>query len=213
MSIPAVFEHVAAKQVVAVLVIDNENHAVPLAKALLAGGVDCMELTLRTDAAMGALRRIRAEVPEMVAGIGTILTVDQVKDVHEAGGSFGVSPGLNPKVLAAARDLGLPFAPGVLTPSDIERALEDDLRLLKFFPAGPSGGLKYLEAVAAPYQHLGVRFVPLGGIHLGNMGEYLASPHVAAIGGSWIAKRDVIAAEDWGTITANAKAAVAEANS
>ena len=212
MSIPAVFEHVAAKQVVAVLVIDDEKHAVPLAKALLAGGVDCMELTLRTDAAMGALRRIRAEVPEMVAGIGTILTVDQVKDVHEAGGSFGVSPGLNPKVLAAARDLGLPFAPGVLTPSDIECALEDDLRLLKFFPAGPSGGLKYLDAVAAPYQHLGVRFVPLGGIHLGNMREYLASPHVAAIGGSWIAKRDVIAAEDWETITANARAAVAEAS-
>lgn len=208
-----IFDQLAALRVVAVLVIDREEDAVPLAEALLAGGIQAMELTLRTDAAMGALKRIHAEVPEMVAGIGTILTPDQVRAVRDAGGSFGVSPGLNEAVLDAADACGLPFAPGVLTPSDIERALQRDLRFLKFFPAEPSGGLKYLNAVAAPYQHLGVRFVPLGGINLENMTTYLANPSVAAIGGSWIAKREAIRAGDWAGITANAKAAVERAAS
>ena len=204
----SVFDKVAAKRVVAVLVIDDEEQAVPLAEALLAGGVDIMELTLRTKAAMGALKRIRASVPEMIAGIGTILTPDQAKAVHDADAAFGVSPGLNERVIESARKLGLPFAPGIVTPSDIERALEFDLQVLKFFPAGPSGGLSYLNAIAAPYQHLGVRYLPLGGVNQENMGDYLANPHVAAIGGSWIAKRDTIQAGDWATITANAKAAM-----
>jgi len=212
MSDSSVFDKVAAKRVVAVLVIDDEEQAVPLAEALLAGGVDIMELTLRTEAAMGALKRIRTSVPEMIAGIGTILTPDQAKGVHEADAAFGVSPGLNERVLEAARDLGLPFAPGIVTPSDIERALEFDLQVLKFFPAGPSGGLSYLNAIAAPYQHLGVRYLPLGGVNQANMGEYLANPNVAAIGGSWIAKRETIQAGDWATITANAKAAMTSAS-
>lgn len=208
---PAVFEKVAAKRVVAVLVIDDEEQAVPLAESLLAGGVDIMELTLRTDAAMGALKRIRASVPEMIAGIGTILTPDQAKAVRDADGSFGVSPGLNERVLDTAKEIGLPFAPGIVTPSDIERALEHDLRVLKFFPAGPSGGLSYLNAIAAPYQHLGVNYLPLGGVNLENMGDYLSNPNVAAIGGSWIAQRGAIKSGDWAGITANAKAAVAKA--
>ena len=209
MSDSSVFEKVVAKRVVAVLVIDDEEQAVPVAEALLAGGVDIMELTLRTDAAMGALKRIRASVPEMIAGIGTILTPDQAKEVHDADASFGVSPGLNEKVLESAKQLGLAFAPGIVTPSDIERALEFDLRVLKFFPAGPSGGLSYLNAIAAPYQHLGVQYLPLGGVNQANMGDYLANPYVAAIGGSWIATREAIHAGDWKSITANAKAAVA----
>ena len=208
MSDLSVFEKVRERRVVAVLVIDDAEQAVPLAEALLAGGVDIMELTLRTDAAMGALRRIRADVPEMIAGIGTILTPDQVKEVRDADAAFGVSPGLNERVLEAAKDCGLTFAPGIVTPSDIERALEYDLRTLKFFPAGPSGGLSYLEAIAAPYHHLGVQYLPLGGINLDNMSSYLASPSVAAIGGSWIATRSAIQAGDWATITSNARAAV-----
>ncbi len=208
MSAPNVFDRVAQRKIVAVLVIDREDDAVPLAEALLAGGVDAMELTLRTDAAMGALKKIRSSVPEMIAGIGTILTPDQVKAVRDADGAFGVSPGLNESVIETAQACGLPFAPGIVTPSDIERALGYDLRFLKFFPAEPSGGLSYLNAIAAPYQHLGVRFVPLGGINLENMGTYLANPSVAAIGGSWIAKRETICSADWQTITANAKAAV-----
>ncbi len=209
----SVFETVARHRVVAVLVIDSEDDAVPLAEALLAGGVKVMELTLRTEAAMGALKRIRTGVPEMIAGIGTILTTDQVKAVREAEASFGVSPGLNEKVMDEAQVRGLPFAPGIVTPSDIERSLAYHCKVLKFFPAGPSGGLPYLESIAAPYNHLGIRYMPLGGIHLNNMSDYLASSVVAAIGGSWIAKREVIRDRDWQTITANAREAVAKARS
>ena len=206
----SIFEKVAELRVVAVLVIDDEEHAVPLAEALLEGGVQVMELTLRTDAAMGALRKIRASVPEMIAGIGTILTPDQAKEVRDADAAFGVSPGLNETVLDTARDIGLPFAPGIVTPSDIERSLRYDCKVLKFFPAEPSGGLSYLDAIAAPYHHLGLRYMPLGGVNLDNMGTYLANPFVAAIGGSWIAKRPLIAAQDWAAVTANAREAVAK---
>ena len=131
-----------------------------------------------------------------------------MKAVRDADGSFGVSPGLNESVLKAAQDCGLPFAPGIVTPSDIERALPYGLRTLKFFPAEPSGGLNYLDAIAAPYNHLGVRYMPLGGVNFDNMRTYLAHPAVAAIGGSWIAKRDLINDGNWSTITANAKAAM-----
>ena len=208
----SVFDKVSAHRVVAVLVIDREEDAVPLAEALLAGGVQVMELTLRTEAAMGALRKIRAAVPEMIAGIGTILTTDQVQEVRDADAAFGVSPGLNERVLEKAADIVLPFAPGIVTPSDIERALPFDCRVLKFFPAEPSGGLKYLDAIAAPYKHFGLTYMPLGGLHLGNMGDYLANPAVAAIGGSWIARRDLIQGGNWTQITANAREAVANSN-
>jgi len=203
-----VFEKVSQCRVVAVLVIDREDDAVPLAEALLEGGVKVMELTLRTEAAMGALKKIRAQVPDMIAGIGTILTPDQAKEVRDADGSFGVSPGLNPNVMEAARDCGLPFAPGIVTPSDIEQALGYDCQVLKFFPAEPSGGLNYLNAIAAPYQHLGIKYMPLGGVNLQNMGDYLSNQHVAAIGGSWIAPRNLIADHDWETIRKNAREAV-----
>ena len=191
--------------VVAVLVVDDPEHAVPLARALLAGGVDCMELTLRTPAAMEALRRVRGSVPEMLAGVGTILTPHQVNEVASAGGVFGVAPGTNARVIAEAARLGLPFAPGICTPSDIELALEAGCRLLKFFPAEPTGGLAYLRSAAAPYAHLGVRFVPLGGIDLHNAEHYLSEPIVHALGGSWLAPRDVIQRQDWATITVNAR--------
>jgi 2-dehydro-3-deoxyphosphogluconate aldolase/(4S)-4-hydroxy-2-oxoglutarate aldolase len=191
--------------IVAVLVIDREEDGPPLAKALLAGGVDVMELTLRTPAALGALRRIRAEVPKMLAGAGTVLTPVQVEEVKKAGAEFAVSPGVNPRVLQAAKDAALPFAPGIATPSDIEHALEFDCRLLKFFPAEPSGGLAYLKAMSAPYQHLGVRFLPLGGLNEKNMSTYLADPFIAAIGGSWLAPRDAIREQRWQDITALAR--------
>ena len=193
--------------IVAVLVIDDPADAIPLARALLAGGVDCMELTLRTPAAMDALRRVRAEVPEMLAGVGTILTPQQVNDVATAGAHFGVAPGCNPRILAEATRIGLPFAPGICTPSDIELALEAGCRLLKFFPAEPTGGLAYLRSMAAPYAHLGIRFVPLGGIDPTNAERYLNEPLVHALGGSWLAPRDLIKNHDWPAITANARQA------
>lgn len=203
---PALFDPALAASVekcgiVAVLVIDHENDAVPLAHALLKGGVHVMELTLRTPAALPALRKIKAEVPDMIAGVGTILTPIQVKQAIDLGAAFGVSPGLNPRVLSAAREAGLSFAPGVATPSDIEQALEYECQILKFFPAEPSGGLAYLKAITAPFAHLGLKFVPLGGLTVKNMATYLAEPSVAALGGSWLAPRELIQKHDWPAIT------------
>lgn len=206
--IPDTVNHrVSQSGIVAVLVIDDAANAVPLARALLAGGVDVMELTLRTDAALDSLKAIRAEVPEMLAGIGTVLTPNQVEAAHEAGAAFAVAPGFNPRVVRAAKDAGLPFAPGICTPSDIEGALELDCNVLKFFPAETSGGLAHLKNIAAPYQHLGLTYIPLGGVSAKNLGDYVGSPLVAAVGGSWLAKRETIAAKDWAAITANCQEA------
>ena len=204
---PQVQAKVTACGVIAVLVIDEVRDAVPLARALLAGGITAMELTLRIAAALDALKAIRQEVPEMLAGIGTILTPAQVEAVVRAGAAFGVAPGCNRRVVEAAQAHGLSFAPGICTPSDIEAALELGCRLLKFFPAETCGGLKHLESMAAPYLHLGLRYVPLGGLTARNMVDYLATPLVPAVGGSWLAKRDAIKAGDWAGITANAREA------
>jgi 2-dehydro-3-deoxyphosphogluconate aldolase/(4S)-4-hydroxy-2-oxoglutarate aldolase len=190
--------------VIAVLVIDRVEDAVPLAKSLLAGGINVMELTLRTPAAIDALKAIRRSVPEMIAGIGTILTPEQVLEAKTAGAAFGVAPGMNSRVVAKAKEAGLPFAPGICTPSDIEAALEHGCRLLKFFPAETSGGLKHLKNMSAPYLHLGLKFIPLGGLDQNNLASYLSEPSIAAVGGSWIAKRETIKANDWTAITAAA---------
>jgi 2-dehydro-3-deoxyphosphogluconate aldolase/(4S)-4-hydroxy-2-oxoglutarate aldolase len=193
--------------VVAVLVVDQVGDAVPLAKTLVEAGVDIMELTLRTPAALEALRLVRKEVPQMICGIGTVLTPEQVKQVVEAGAAFGVAPGMNRRVVEQALRAGLPFAPGVATPSDIEMALEYGCRILKFFPAESCGGMPYLKNMAAPYGHLGLRYMPLGGINAGSMKAYLADPMVTALGGSWIAPRDLIQQKDWKTIHKNAREA------
>lgn len=205
----SVFAALQKSAIVAVLIIDKVEDAVPVAEALLAGGVDAMELTLRTPAAIGALKEIKRQVPGMLAGIGTILTTDQVKEVVDCGASFGVAPGMNPRIVEAALNAGLPFAPGICTPSDIERALEFDRKFLKFFPCEPSGGLKYLDAIAAPYAHLGLKYVPLGGVNEDNCATYLAHPHVGGLGGSWLAPKNVIASKDWKTIEESARRAIA----
>lgn len=192
-----------AKGVVAVLMIDRVDDAVPVAEALLHGGVDAMELTLRTDAALPALKSIAESVPEMLTGIGTILKPDQIVQAKDSGAAFGVSPGTNVDVIEAAQEAGLPFAPGIMTPSDIERALPFGCEILKFFPAGSSGGIKHLKNIAAPYAHLGLKYVPLGGINQENMTDYLKEDIIAAVGGSWIAPRDLIASGQWDQITSN----------
>lgn len=204
-----VFSRLGRSGIIAVLILEKVDDAVPVAEALLAGGVDAMELTLRTPAALGALREIRAKVPQMLAGIGTILSPSQVSEVVDCGAAFGVSPGLNPRVISAALAAGLPFAPGICTPGDIERALEFDRRVLKFFPAEPCGGIKYLEAIAAPYQHLGLQYIPLGGVSEANCGTWLANRHTGSIGGSWLASRELIAARNWDGITTLARRAAA----
>lgn len=204
---PALVQRIEECGIIAVLVVDRVEDAVPLARALLAGGVDVMELTLRTPAAMDALRAIRDAVPEMVAGVGTILTPEQVMEAASAGAAFGVAPGLNRRVVEAARDAGLSFGPGVLTPSEIEQAIELDCKLLKLFPAEPSGGLTYLRAIVSPFAHLGLKFIPLGGLDAGNMAAFFADPNVAALGGSWLAPRNLIRSGKWDEITVLAKEA------
>lgn len=209
--IPAeILQRIERCGVVAVLVIDDVRHAVPLAESLLAGGIDVMELTLRTPAAIDALRAIRRDVPDMLAGIGTILTPEQVGQVRDNGGAFGVAPGTNRRVVEAARAAGLPFVPGIATPSDLETALELGCSQVKFFPAEPCGGLEYLRSMAAPYAHLGVRFIPLGGLKLENMGTYLVDPLVLAVGGSWLAPRKLVQAQDWPAIREFAAAACSQ---
>lgn len=193
--------------VIAVLVLDDVESAVPVARALVEGGVDAMELTLRTPVALECLRRIRQEVPEMIAGVGTILSPAQVQQAVEAGAAFGVAPGMNPRTVAEAARLGLTFAPGVCTPTDVELALEAGCDLLKFFPAEPCGGLNYLRTIAAPFAHLGVKFIPLGGVDRANAETWLREPLVHAVGGSWLAPKTLLQQQDWAGIRAKARSA------
>src|SRR5437870_4197877 len=189
-----------SKRIVPVAAIDALENAVPLARALLAGGLDVIEITLRTPAALDCIREIRRAVPEMLVGAGTILRVEQVEAAVKAGAQFGVSPGLNDAIVLAAQRAGLPFIPGVMTPSEVERALSLGCRLLKFFPANLAGGVDMLNAWRGPYAHTGVSFIPLGGVNASNAAQYLALPNVAAVGGSWIVDKKLIAAHDWESI-------------
>jgi 2-dehydro-3-deoxyphosphogluconate aldolase/(4S)-4-hydroxy-2-oxoglutarate aldolase len=195
--------------VVAVLMMERAADAVPLAEALLAGGVNVIELTLRTDAAWECMKQIRAEVPGMTVGVGTVLTQAQAQQAKELGAHFAVAPGMNPRVVEEAGRIGLPFAPGVCTPTEIELAVERGCRVMKLFPAEPMGGLPYLRTIAAPFAHLGVEFIPLGGITPANAPAYLEDPSVLALGGSWLAPRDRIQAEAWASITELARDASA----
>lgn len=192
---------------IAVLVLEDAAKAVPLANALLDGGVQVLELTLRTPAALDALRAVAREVPEMIVGAGTVLSPEQLAQAADAGAAFAVAPGLNPRIVRAAAERGLSFAPGIMTPSEIEQAVELGCTLLKFFPAGALGGLKTLTTMAAPYQHLGLRYIPLGGLTPETTADYLKSKLVSACGGSWIATSELIAASDWTRIRDNARRA------
>ena len=197
-------EKLASKGIIAVIVIENADDAIPVAKALVKGGVTAMELTLRTPAAMEALKRIIKDVPEMMAGVGTILTPDQVHAVKDAKADFGVAPGFNRRVVEEAIKIGLPFAPGISTASEIEACVELGCRVLKFFPAENMGGLTYLEAVNNPYAFLGLQYIPLGGLNMQNLAAWLEKPYILAVGGSWLAPRSLIAQKAWDAITDNA---------
>ena len=203
---PDIFEQFEEVGLIPVVAINDAEHAVPLARALKAGGLPVAEITFRTAAAEEAIRRIAAEEPDVLLGAGTVLTVDQVKKAVDAGAGYIVSPGLNPKVVGYCVDNGIPVTPGVCTPSDIAAALDFGLEVLKFFPAEISGGLAALKAMSAPYGM--VRFIPTGGINAENLGAYLASPKVLACGGSWMVKSDLIAAGDFETITALTREAI-----
>lgn len=191
-----------------VIVIENAESAVPLAKALLAGGLEVIEVTFRTEAAAEAIQRIKAEVPGMMVGAGTVVTPKQVEAAIGAKVDFGLAPGTNPDTVNAFKDAGIPFVPGVMTPSDIERALALDCTYLKFFPAEAAGGTKMLKNILAPYKSHGVKFCPTGGLNLANMNDYLTVPEVFAIGGSWLATPQQIKSNKWSEITLQVEAAL-----
>jgi len=195
-------------KIIAVTVIDDPEDAVPLANILLEEGITAIELTLRTEAAFQCLALIRKECPEMLAGVGTVLNPGQVSEALEHGAAFGVAPGLNPNIVRMASESGLSFAPGIVTPSDIEVAVELGCRLLKFFPAEPSGGLPYFKSFSAPYAHLGLEYIPLGGLTVDNFTSYLENKAIPAVGGSWIAPRKWIKGKNWDGIRSNAREAV-----
>lgn len=200
-----ILSRVESSGVIAVLVIDRAADAAPVADALAAGGIDVIELALRTPESLAALGEIKKRHPAMLVGAGTVLSPAQVAQVIDAGADFAVAPGCNPRVLAAAGAANFPFGPGIATPSDIEAALEHGCNLLKFFPAEPSGGLAYLKTMTAPYAHLGLKYVPLGGINETTAAAYLAEPSVAALGGSWIAPRELIQKQDFAEIADRAR--------
>jgi 2-dehydro-3-deoxyphosphogluconate aldolase/(4S)-4-hydroxy-2-oxoglutarate aldolase len=197
-STSAMTERLRAVRVVPVITIDDPDNAVPLAESLAAGGLECAEITFRTPRAAEALRRIAAEVPGFLAGAGTVLTQTQVDAARDAGAQFIVAPGFNRRVVEHSLQAELPVYPGVATPTEVEAALELDLKTLKFFPAEPMGGLAYLKAIAAPF--VGVNFMPTGGINVANIGAYLAFDRVVACGGSWMAPADWIAAKQFDRI-------------
>jgi 2-dehydro-3-deoxyphosphogluconate aldolase / (4S)-4-hydroxy-2-oxoglutarate aldolase len=190
------------QRLICVAVIDHADDAVPLAEALLAGGLHCMEVTFRTAGAAESIRRIRKNVPQIAIGAGTLLSGEQVKQAVDAGAQFGVSPGLSEAVSKAAHENNFPLFPGVITPSEVMRALELGWKQLKFFPAETFGGVNVLKALIGPFGHTGVKFIPTGGITAATLPNYLAVPQVAAIGGSWMAERKLVAEKAWGKITA-----------
>jgi len=190
------------QRLVCVAVIDKTEDAAPLAEALLAGGLNCIEVTFRTAGAAESIMAIRKKVPQITVGAGTLLTADTVKQAIDVGAQFGVSPGLSESVMEIANERDFPLFPGVITPTEVMRALDLGAKHLKFFPAETFGGVNALKALAGPFGHTGVKFIPTGGINAASLPNYLAVPQVAAIGGSWMAERKLVADKAWDKITA-----------
>lgn len=193
--------------VIPVIVLDRVDDAVPLARALVEGGVRVLEVTLRTPAALSSIEAIAREVPQALVGAGTIRSAADARAAHAAGSRFGVSPGYTAQVGAACRELGLPLLPGVATASEVMAAQADGWSFLKFFPATAAGGLPMLKALAGPFPE--VVFCPTGGITAETAPQFLALPNVKVCGGSWLTPADAVAARDWARVTRLAQAATA----
>lgn len=191
--------------VVPVLVIEDANDAVPLAKALVAGGLPVLEITLRSDAAEESIRRIIAEVPDAITGAGTVINAKQMERMAEIGCAFAVSPGHTEGLLKAASDTGVPLLPGAGTPSEIMNLIDHGYDILKFFPAEQQGGVSMLKAFSGPLPQ--VSFCPTGGVSLKNLADYIALPNIITVGGSWVAPKDAVKDGDWERITTLAKEA------
>lgn len=202
-------ERIEEIRVVPVGVIESADDAVATAQALSDGGLPILEITLRTPQALEAIAAVREKFPDMLLGAGTILRPEQVVQARDAGAMFGVAPGINETVVGKAQELGMPFVPGVMTPTEVEKALVLGCTLQKFFPAQQIGGAATLKALAGPYAATGVKFIPLGGVKPDNARDYLQLPVVAAIGGSWLVDKKIIAEKNWDEVTRRARKAVA----
>lgn len=197
-------DKITKSKIVAGFSVQNLDDAIPIAKSLMEGGINIIELTLRTKNSLKAVEMIAKSVQDMVIGVGTILTTDQLLQVKDNGAHFGVSPGLNKRVLQYAEEIDFSFAPGIATPSDLDCAIDMGYRFVKFFPAEGMGGVNYLKSISAPFNHLDVKYFPLGGINSNNMNEYLNIDNVIAIGGSWIVKDQLVLNKQWKEITKRA---------
>ena len=186
--------------IIPVIVIEDEAQAVPLARALVKGGLPVLEVTFRTKAAAGAIRAIRENVPEAVVGAGTLLTPEMVTAAVAAGAAFGVAPGFDPAVVEAAKAAGLPFCPGIATASELSQALTAGAKMVKFFPAEAAGGVKMIKNFLGAFRFTGVTFMPTGGVNLANVSDYLAVPEIVCCGGTWVVPKDALAASDWAAI-------------
>ena len=206
------FEKVYKTGIVPVVVLDRAEDAIPLAQALLRGGIDFMEITFRTECAADAISLISREVPEMTVGAGTVINISQAAKAVESGAQFIVSPGLDNGVIFWAKDNDIPVIPGAVTPSEIMKAISFELNVIKFFPADVFGGIKAIKALSAPFGQ--VKFLPTGGVSESNLKEFIENRSVAAVGGSWVCKKDDIANHDWDKIeilAANAVKIIREA--
>ena len=197
--------------VVPVVVLNDADDAVPLADALIKGGLPCAEVTFRTDAAEESIRRICESFPDMLVGAGTVLTTKQVERAYKAGAKFIVSPGFDPEIIDYCISIGLPVLPGCITPSEIAQAVKRGLKVVKFFPAEQSGGVAMIKAMAAPYSM--VKFMPTGGISTKNLADYLSCDKILCCGGSWMVKEDLIKSGSFDKITDMTKEATALASS
>jgi 2-dehydro-3-deoxyphosphogluconate aldolase/(4S)-4-hydroxy-2-oxoglutarate aldolase len=202
-------ERIRRAGVVPVVTIDSADAALPLADALIEGGLPIVEITFRTAAAAQSIARICRARPEVLVGAGTVVTPENLREAIDSGAQFGVAPGLNRELVAAARRAGMLFIPGVCTPSEIEQGLAAECPLLKFFPAEASGGVEMLKAMTAPYAHFGLRYMPSGGVKLANIAPYLAVESVDAVGGTWIATKQDLAEKNWRAIRNRSREAVA----
>lgn len=203
-----VAEKLRACRIIPVLVINTVEEGVKICEILCNAGLPSAEITFRTSAAEGTIREVTKRFPEMTAGAGTILNTSDLEKAVSAGAKFAVAPGCNPKIMQAAEKLSIPFFPGVCTPSDIECAYENGARIMKFFPAEASGGTNMLKALIGPYKHLGIKFIPLGGIDAANVRKYFEMKEVIAAGGSWMVKQEDVTAGRWDIIEKNVKEAV-----
>ena len=198
-----VLKRMACAGIVPVVVLEDAKDAVPTAKAMVAGGIDVMEITFRTAAAADSIRAVAAEVPEMLVGAGTVVNLEQCKLAVECGAKFIVSPGYDEEVVSWCCDNGVAVCPGCVTPTEIMMALKHGLKVLKFFPANVYGGLGAIKALAGPFG--GVKFIPTGGVNIQNVGEFIADSHIHAVGGSWVCPKADIAAGNFDKITALCK--------